>query len=464
MQEYSSTKLEVNKVKIGFTEKEMTSYGGFSILAKYFEKIQLRENIDKIVPVQESSPNRIEIYSKLIGYILILFAGGERFSHLLYLGSRKVLTKLFGIKRLPLASTTLTRLFNKLQSMAKVEKLSEGLWRYTEMLLPWEKMKEEWLTFDSTVIERYGKQEGARKGYNPKKKGRPSHNPLIAFLNKSKYVVQLWNRRGDARSSNNIIDFFKTAIERIGDKIFIVGIIADSGFYERAFIETLEKARKIYIIGARLYHTLQREVYARKEWRVIDEGISITEFYFKHEKWEKERRYIAVRQDITRREQAMGKQMKLFKEELKEYRYSVWVTSSKEDAYTIWNQCKPRANDENTIKELKEDFALGGFALDSFYATEAAMLMRIFVYNLFVLLREVILDQKEKVERLKTLRYKYFVLPAQLGKTGRDFILRISTQTNRIRSRFIHLFHNLEQYIPGNYGNRDAVGNIPRAT
>lgn len=48
-----------------------------------------------------------------------------------------------------------------------------------ESVVPWKDIKEDWLTFDSTVIERYGKQEGVKRGYNPKKKGRGSHSPLM---------------------------------------------------------------------------------------------------------------------------------------------------------------------------------------------------------------------------------------------------------------------------------------------
>jgi hypothetical protein len=35
---------------------------------------------------------------------------------------------------------------------------------------------------DSTVSERYGRQEGSLKGYNPGKHGRPSYHPLMAIL------------------------------------------------------------------------------------------------------------------------------------------------------------------------------------------------------------------------------------------------------------------------------------------
>ena len=71
---------------------------------------------------------------------------------------------------------------------------------------------------------------------------------------------------------------------------------------------------------------------------------------------------MVVRQDITRKKKAMGKRLPLFTNEggIRDYRFSTWITNSKEEPYEVWTMCKPRANDENTtIKELKEDVALG---------------------------------------------------------------------------------------------------------
>jgi len=114
--------------------------------------------------------------------------------------------------------------------------MSNTLWHYLKTLIPWNIIKEDWLTFDSTVLERYGEQEGAKKGYNPQKKGRPSHNPLIAFLNRSRYVIHLWNRSGNVASWNNIEGFFTSAYERVHDLVKVSGVIADSGFYVKQFI------------------------------------------------------------------------------------------------------------------------------------------------------------------------------------------------------------------------------------
>jgi len=409
-----TTKIKINKVEIGFTNKKITAYGGFSLLAGFFEKIKLRENIEGIIPVHEISPNGRGIYSKIMAYILVIYAGGNRFSHLLYLGCREILAELFAVVKLPMASTTLTRFFKKIKTQKEVEAMSEGLWRYLSRLIPWKAIKEDWLTFDSTVLERYGKQEGAKRGYNPKKKGRGSHSPLLGFLNRSRYVVNLWNRPGNVASWNNIIGFFENTWQRLQGFISIKGVIADSGFYLNNFIELLEGRCLTYIIAARLYRPLQRKIYAQENWQEIAEGIWITEFYFQHEDWKTDRRYIAIRQDIKRRQRAMGKELSLLGDDfdMGEYRFSVWITNSKETAHEVWKQCRPRANDENTIKELKEDFALGGFSMKRFYSTEAAMLLRVFIYNLFVLFRYEILGQKEKIKRLMTLRYKYFVIPA----------------------------------------------------
>lgn len=460
MQKSFITTAEVNKVKIAFTKRKMTSYGGFALLASFFERIGFAQMIEKAMPIEECSPHGMGIYAKSIAFVAMVFAGAERFSHLVYLGNKDVLAKMFGVKRLPDAATTLTRMFNKLKTIKTAETLSSNVWAYLSRLIPWSSITEDWLTFDSTVLLRYGEQEGAKKGYNPLKHGRPSHSPLIAFLNKSKYVIHLWNRSGNVASWNNIFAFFTNSYGRIRDHIKVLGVIADSGFYVKQFIERLEEEHLTYIIAVRLVRPLQRQIYALQNWKQIAQGLSVSEFSFMHPFWGKERRYIVVRQSIIRRKKAMGKTLPLFAHEMdiRDYRFSAWITNSNEAPYDVWTLCKPRANDENTIKELKEDFALGGFSMKKFYSVEAAMVLRVLVYNLFVLFRHEFLGNKEQRQHLKTLRYKYFVLPAQMGTDGRDAVLRISVQSRKIRSKLSYLCTRISRYIPQTEINCTAVG------
>src|SRR4030042_4065112 len=117
MQPKCTTNVEINKVRIGFTEKKMTAYGGFSLLALFFERINLRGILQEAIPIRENSPNGMGIYSKVLSYILLIYAGGSRFSHLLYLGWQEILTDLFAVGRLPFASPTFTKIFTKNRKM-----------------------------------------------------------------------------------------------------------------------------------------------------------------------------------------------------------------------------------------------------------------------------------------------------------------------------------------------------------
>jgi len=456
----STTTPQVNKVKILFTGRQMTAYGGFALIAAFLEQIGFAKMIEKAMPIRESSPNSMGVYGKTIAFVAMIFAGAERFSHLVYLGNKEVLAKMFGVKRLPDAATTLTRMFGKLKNLKIAEIFSCNVWAYLTQLIPWKMIQEDWLTFDSSVLVRYGQQEGAKRGYNPAKHGRPSHNPLLAFLNRSKYVIHLWNRSGNITSWNNILAFFDASYERIREHIKVLGIIADSGFYLRQFIERLEEEQLTYIIAVRLIRPIQRQIYALTNWKEITQGLAVSEFLFMHPLWGRERRYIVIRQNIIRRKKATGKTLPLFAHEidLRNYRFSVWITNSEENPYEVWTMCKPRANDENTIKELKEDFALGGFSMKRFYAVEAAMVLRALVYNLFVLFRCEFLGKWEKGQHLKTLRYKYFALPAQMGRDGREAILRISTDNKKVRAKISYLFTRIRSYIPSIDFNCTAVG------
>jgi hypothetical protein len=146
---------QINKVKIAFMKKKMTAYGGFALIASFFGRI---------------------------AFIGMVYAGAERFSHLAYLGNKEALVKIFGVKKLPAAATTLTIMFNRIATVKTADIFSNNVWAYLSHLISWHEIKEDWLTFDSSVLPRYGEQEGAKKGYNPVKHSRPSHHPLLAFF------------------------------------------------------------------------------------------------------------------------------------------------------------------------------------------------------------------------------------------------------------------------------------------
>ncbi len=443
-------KLSVNEtVKIEFTNKSATAYGGFALLAKFFKKIQLQQQVESAIPFHETSPNSTGLFAKVIRFGLTVAAGGSRYSHSMFLGdSLEIYQAEFEVERIPKSITAVTRFFKKFKDQKTMEYFSEKVWTYLfQVIYPLIKVEEDFLTFDSTVITRYGEQEGADKGYNSKKRGRPSHHPIIAFLNRSRFIANFWNRSGSSTSGNGIIDFANQTLERLSGRVKVTKILADSGFYKEDFLEFIEEKSIEYIISAVLYRPIQRAIFELNQWSFVDEDIAIGEFEFKHEKWAKSRRYIVIRKTLnSNKSTPQGKQLSFYGESeiFEKYRFGIYVTSSKEEAVELWRTYRLRASDEGLIRELKEDFSLEGFAVDEFYPTEAAMLVRVLFYNLMECFMKKLLPGEDKIT-FKTFRMKYLLIPAVLGKDGKELVLRMAIKSDKIKSKIISLIKNMDE-------------------
>ena len=447
--------IDRSPLKLSFTNKMMTAYGGFAILSRLFERLNLPSEIEAMLPFAEVSPNSMGVYSKILKLGLTVAAGGYRYTHAAFLGdSTEIYELTFGVKRIPKSITAVTRFFNRFKSWQATEFFADRLWQFLfQRVIPLKSLGEEVLSFDSTVVTRYGNQEGARKGYNPKKRGRKSHHPILAFLNRSRYVVNLWNRSGETSSGNGIVEFCKQTLHRLSGALKIRMLLADSGYYHAEFFDYIESNKMDFIVAAPMMRALQSEIYAITEWRDLGDGVSVADFNFKHKKesWTKERRYIAIRKDVSKLgPNTIGKRLSLFPDDdakIFNFRYGLYVTSSMSPGEDLWREYRLRANDENIIKENKEDFGLEGFALNGFYATEAAMLVRIMFYNILNLFRREMLPEPESHQRMQTLRSKYFITPALLGRDGKSPVLRLGIRKQNVRLKFIYILSNISTYF-----------------
>jgi len=215
-QEHNSS-IRVGQVFVEFTKKPVSAWAGLATLVGgLLERIGFRSWVEEALPVCETSNNACGAYSKMLSHVLTVFAGGERFGHMQWWRHGvEVFERAFEVKRFAKASTSLTRFWNKFDSQAKSEAWSERARDFANQVLGWARVTQGNLNLDSTVLTRYGKQEGARKGYNPKKRGRLSHHPLLAFVSAG-YVVNFWNRSGDASSGQDCASFFRTDCRGLG--------------------------------------------------------------------------------------------------------------------------------------------------------------------------------------------------------------------------------------------------------
>ena len=80
---------------------------------------------------------------------------------------------------------------------------------------------------------REGEQEGAAKGYNPKRPGRNSHHPILAFVSDIRMIANYWLRPGNTSASTNYLAFLEDTLENLQGKT--VGLVRiDSGFFSKS--------------------------------------------------------------------------------------------------------------------------------------------------------------------------------------------------------------------------------------
>ena len=426
---------------ISFTSKEITPWGGMVFLKQMLQNIGFRNLVENNTDLPVSGSNRGYKTSTIIeGFITSIWCGANRFLHTEVTRHDAALGKIFDWENTP-GQDTYKRFFSKF-TQATNQKVSDYFYSWIFDNVKFDNFT---LDIDSSVMTRYGEQEGAKKGYNPGKKGRASHHPLIAFIADVKLVANMWLRSGNTSSANNFLSFLEDTLSKLKNKT--IGLIRlDSGFFQSDILSYLEEKMMDYVVAVKFTHPIQHLIHDSLNWVVLDTGIEICEQVYQSKSWETPRRIVIVRQKIKNRPQATGKQLKLFPEEeiYRNYRYSAYVTNMKLPAAEVWRLYRGRGDAENRIKELKYDFGFDSFNLNDFYATEAALTFAMIAYNLMSLFRMFVLQEKTQ-KTLSTLRYRTFAIGAYFEKVNGKLVLKIALNKKR-RAWFSGLWNYSKDY------------------
>jgi hypothetical protein len=426
-----------------YVDQSVTPWGGMQEMKKLIDKTGISNKLLELGLPESKSNNSIDPVSIIESFWVSVWIGCFRFSHTAVLRVDEVLREIFGWKRVA-SGTTYGRFFKKFTPSMNHHLFIELYSWFFEQLT----FDNFTLDVDSSVITRYGEQEGSKKGYNPKKPGRNSHHPLFAFVNDVRMVANCWNRSGNTGSNSNCINFLEETFSILKHKK--VGLFrADSGFCTSSILDYIENKSIAYVMSCKLYARLQNEIYQISNWTGLGEGLWISEIMHKQGDWKKARRIVVIKQSEEIRPRATGKKLKtLFSsmgiadDKLYNTRYHAFVTNQTLPATEIWSQYKRRGDAENRIKELKEDFGVEGFCMDDFCATETAMRFIMIAYNLMSLFRHITL-QTQPTPRLSTLRFNCFAVGSWIDKSNGERTLNMSVPLKR-RQWYDSLFSFIE--------------------
>ncbi len=190
------------------------------------------------------------------------------------------------------------------------------------------------LDLDSTIFERYGRQEGSLKGHNPRKHGRPSHHPVLAVLAEAHFILHGWLRSGNCGSSRGVVEFLEEALALWGQRQTIRLVRADSGFFDDKLLSFLEQRCLPYMVVTRLTKWVQREAQRIQHWTELDANYAAGEFRLKLHGWTTERRFVVIRERVRETRASVGRKLI----DVPGYTFRIFVTSRLDAPEVIWRK------------------------------------------------------------------------------------------------------------------------------
>jgi len=305
------------------------------------------------------------------------------------------------------------------------------------------------LDLDSwALLHEDGHQDGVKVGYT--RHGlKPCHRPLIAALAEAKMVAGYWLRRGDSACVNGAAEFLRQTVQGMPSHIRIGLVRGDAGFGHESVREAAEALGLKFILVARLVQDIKSLCrHDEAHWQATEvAGISVQEV----EGDAPGRRLIMLRQRVADRPDAAGKTLL----DVPGYRFQALSTnlSRSVSPLQVWRRYNGRADVENRIKELGDQFGIKRLCVDNFWGTEAMHHLAIAAYNLCVLLQRR-LGQMEKCE-LNTLRWRLFSRAAVWSRKQGKPTLKLAVQGRENRHWWREILTKLTA-LP----NCNAIGSL----
>lgn len=407
------------KLYLDETPKAISPFGGLASFISFLRQIGFAQEVQHRMPFPEpTSNNAIPLAHTLTAFLMSVVVGAQRFAHTEWLRADHVLHAMLGMARFA-GDDTIRNFFLRF-TQASIEAFWRPLWRWLLRLVKCPAGGFA-LDLDSTVFCREGSQEGARKGYNPRRKGRKSHHPLLAVLAEAQFILHAWLRSGNTGASRGVVPFLQEALTLLPEGTWIRTVRADSGFFDGEFLDFLEERALPYVVVARMTRTLKRQCAAIKNWTAIGDRHEAGEFTAKLLGWSKPRRFVVVRERVIEAKEAVGRTLI----DVPGYTFRVWVTNRGESPTELWRDYNGRACIDQRIEELKNDLAADGFCLNEFFATESAFLAVVFTFNLLSLYQHVT-TPNAPYRQPGTLRVAVFLCGAVLGVMGRNAVVKLS--------------------------------------
>ena len=382
-----------------FDGHNLSAYGGLFPVAIMLEKLGFRQLIEETLTVHRRT-RAMGMYQFVLAMVLSCYVGFTRLFQMRFVKREPMLTGILGVSELP-PQSTFWRFLASLhlgvarQLLAVQQRMRQRAWEAANV-----RLSSITLDMDTTVQTVFGRQMGARKGYNPKHKGKLSYQPILSFIAETREYAAGALRKGDRPDGKEIAAHLDAVQKSLPAIVKHVYGRADSGFYCREAVEAYEKKHWNFILVARKTARLVDELKAAT-WKPSPhtDADEQCEFFYRPEGWKKPYRFLAMRYRKESEEKEV-EQYQLFA--TPEYTYRVFVTDMNDRLHILVEFYNQRASAENLIKEANNDAGLAAHPSNRWIMNANWFQIVMLAYNLNCWLQ---LFNREQYARVETMRH-----------------------------------------------------------
>jgi len=365
----------------------VTPLGQLPFFISFLKVSGLYDDFVASCPLSYTSPNAPGRRDVLGTLLMSVLAGHHRYAHITSLRFDSVNPELLGMTRV-ISEDATRRALKAMDEQAGIAWLDTQLHQSTEAALS----LGSWiLDTDTTVKCLYGKQEGAVVGYNPQKKGRPSHNYHSCFMGNTRLALTVEVNPGNQHAAKHVTPSLWRYYDGLANSQRPALIRGDIFLGNEGFLAEAEQRNAHYLTKLRLTSGVKRcmtRLFREADWVPAGKGFEGAESRLKLTGWSRERRVIVLRRPLAGEvalvdDGPVQLQLSFIEgpETMKRYEYAVLVTSLSAEILSVAQLYRDRADCENCFDELKNQWGWGGFTTKDLKRCRLTSRLVALIYN-----------------------------------------------------------------------------------
>ena len=371
----------------------VTPFGQLPFFIDFLKTANLFDPWVEECPLKYASPNCPNVRNILGTLFLSALAGQKRYAHITAIRNDTLNPPLLGMTKI-VSEDSARRAFQKADPVACAN------WQKTHLKKCYEDLlAEQWiLDMDTTVKTLYGHQEGAEVGYNPNKRGRPSHTIHTFMIAQLRIILDCEVLPGTQHSSNYSMPVLWDLLDSLPSEKQPSLLRGDCAFGNEKVLNSIESRSLKYLFKikkTKMIKGLVDVMTYSENWKDAGQGWEGIKSEIQLQGWSKRRTVVLLRRLLPKKRGRPNKQNELLfpfyneeqyrKSKIKSYEYQVLVTNLDMETVTLAQLYRDRGDGENVFDELKNQWGWGGFVTRDLLRSQIMARVIAQVYNWWLL-------------------------------------------------------------------------------